>query len=204
MIGRVILCAVALEIGACTPEQESGDRPARSPEGPVPNSVLLASIQAGMPPGGVTQADLPQPDSLGAELVVRYCGLCHGVPQPSTHAAADWPSVLRRMWLRSDRVSESAAIAAPDAAQRIVILNYVLDNALKVSTAMLPDGRGRDEFVATCSRCHALPDPANHSPDDWAGVVLRMSGHMEDLLGETLLQDRVADLVFYLQSISES
>ena len=202
MIGQGVLGTVALWLGACAPENGPADGTARDPEGPVTNSVLLASIQAGMPPSGVTQADLPQQDSLGAELVVQYCGLCHGVPRPSTHAAADWPSVLRRMWLRTDRVRESAGIPAPNAAQRIVILNYVLDNALQVSTSMLPDGRGRNGFVETCSRCNALPDPANHSPDDWASVVLRMKGHMEDLLGETLLQDRIADLVFYLQSVS--
>ena len=203
-IGLGILGAVVLALGACAQETQQADEGSQVPEGPLPNSVLLLSIQAGMPPGGVTLADLPDPDSLGAELVVRYCGICHGVPQPFMHSATDWPSVLRRMWLRTDRVSESAGIAAPDAAERIVIGRYMLNYALQVSTAELPEGRGRDAFAETCTRCHALPDPGIHSPDDWVGVVLRMKGHMEDILGETLLQDRVADLVFYLQSVSGS
>lgn len=204
MIGQGILFAVVLALGACAQESQQAEEGPQRPAGRIPDSVLLASIEAGMPPAGVTRADLPDPDSLGAELVYRYCGLCHGVPQPSMHAATDWPVVLRRMWLRTDRVSKSAGIAAPDAAERIVIGRYMLDHALQVSTAVLPDGRGRDEFVATCTRCHALPDPGIHAPDDWAGVVLRMKGHMEDLLGETLQQDRIADLVFYLQSASGS
>lgn len=204
MIGRGILCAVALGLSACTPEASQGGETAQSAERPVSNSVLLASIQAGMPPGGVTQADLPDPDSLGAELVARYCGLCHGVPQPTTHSGTDWPVVLRRMWLRADHVSDSTGIVAPDAAERVVISRYMVDHALQVGAAALPEGRGRDAFQETCTRCHALPDPRTHAPDDWASVVLRMKGHMEDLLGVTLQQDRIADLVFYLQSASGS
>jgi len=33
-------------------------------------------------------------------------------------------------------------------------------------------------YAQTCSRCHALPDPRQHSADQWPGVVARMEGYM--------------------------
>ena len=33
-------------------------------------------------------------------------------------------------------------------------------------------------YAQTCSRCHALPDPRQHSAGQWPGVVGRMEGYM--------------------------
>ena len=38
-----------------------------------------------------------------------------------------------------------------------------------------PAGRA---FSATCSQCHALPDPVQHTAADWPAVVLRMQRNM--------------------------
>ena len=40
-------------------------------------------------------------------------------------------------------------------------------------------------FQATCAQCHALPDPQQHSDDEWPGVVARMQRNMR-AMGKTL------------------
>jgi hypothetical protein len=35
-------------------------------------------------------------------------------------------------------------------------------------------------FAQTCSQCHALPDPRQHSAEQWPGVVARMEQHMRE------------------------
>ena len=76
-------------------------------------------------------------------------------------------------------------------------------NALKVSAAHLPEGPGRDLFTATCSQCHELPDPSQHSPEDWVSVVRRMMTHMQDRLGQSLSQDQLGQVSGYLSIHSE-
>lgn len=46
---------------------------------------------------GKTEAQLPDPDSPGAALVIANCTECHGLPMPSSHPAKEWAGVVRRM-----------------------------------------------------------------------------------------------------------
>lgn len=48
-------------------------------------------------PPGVRRADLPEPESRGADLLERYCTTCHGLPSPELHTADEWPGVVERM-----------------------------------------------------------------------------------------------------------
>jgi hypothetical protein len=73
---------------------------------------------------------------------------------------------------------------------------------LKVSKANLPQGKGRDAFSETCSRCHALPDPRQHSSADWPAVVLRMEEHMDQLKIKRPDPDHTQQLLMYLQDVS--
>ena len=34
-------------------------------------------------------------------------------------------------------------------------------------------------YTQTCARCHALPNPQQHSADQWPAVVARMEQHMQ-------------------------
>ena len=36
-------------------------------------------------------------------------------------------------------------------------------------------------FEATCSQCHVLPDPKQHTADEWPGVVERMAQNMKTM-----------------------
>ncbi len=167
------------------------------------DELLLASARVALPPVGLSAADLPDPESPAAQQVTRYCTSCHALPSPQSHSATDWPGVIRRMWLRMDRIGPSFEVPIPNGAERLVMLEYLIDNALRVRTSGLPAGAGRDLFVSTCSRCHELADPSQHSAEDWVGVVRRMQGHMEGMLGEFMSQDDSRRITAYLQAVSQ-
>ena len=166
------------------------------------DALLLAAAKVALPPAGLSMADLPEPTSQGAQLLARYCVQCHALPTPSAHSATDWPGVARRMWLRMDWLPANLGVKAPTLAERFTILDYLTTNALKVSGANLPAGRGRDEFSLICSRCHALPDPRVHSPDDWPTVFSRMERNMERMKVAGPTAEQASDLLLYLQTVS--
>jgi len=92
-------------------------------------------------------------------------------------------------------------VQVPTASQRYTILSYLLANSLKVSGSVLPVGKGRDEFSAVCSQCHALPDPRVHSPQDWPAVYSRMERNMERMQVQPPTAAQTGDILIYLQSI---
>ena len=57
--------------------------------------VALFVMMMGLP--SARAADLPDPKSPGAALVMGYCTECHGVPLPSSHIGAEWAGVVARM-----------------------------------------------------------------------------------------------------------
>jgi hypothetical protein len=67
-----------------------------------------------------------------------------------------------------------------------------------------PQGLGREEFAVTCSRCHALPGPRDHSPEDWPTVYARMERNMDrmQVLGE--LKPHAEEILLYLEAVSKS
>jgi cytochrome c5 len=164
--------------------------------------LVLASAMVALPPPGTAPSDLPDPDSEGAQFLREYCTACHALPSPATHSATDWPVVLRRMWLRTEGVADRFSVPVPDARQRVVLLNYILENALVVARSDLPGGPGRDLFSNTCNRCHELPDPKQHSSNDWAAVVIRMRQHMVQMLRQSPSQSEVQDVILYLERAS--
>jgi hypothetical protein len=199
--GRWVAVAAALALAACAPEAPGGDQAAQTP--PADN-VILAAALVNMP-AALPASELPDPAGQGAQLTVKYCAqMCHGLPAPSSHSATDWPVVLRRMWLRMSSLDTAYHVAVPTAAERVVILDYMLTNALNVTEGLLPDAPGRLLFAQKCGSCHGLPDPRQHAPDDWVSVVRRMNGRMQDLLGTVLSQDEMQRVVLYLEAASKT
>jgi len=200
--GWWVAVAAALALGACAPEgAPAGGEPG---QGASADNVILAAAMVNMP-AGLPATELPDPTGQGAQATVKFCAqACHGLPAPSAHSATDWPVVLRRMWLRMTDLDSAYQIAVPTAAERVVILDYMLANALTVTEGLLPDAPGRLLFAQKCGVCHGLPDPAQHSPDDWVAVVRRMNGRMETLLGRNLTQDEMQRIVLYLEAASRS
>lgn len=187
--------------GDVSPRSETTQEAAQR-SSPFSDELLLASAKVALPPAGVGPEDLPAPNSQGALYLGKYCTACHELPSPNTHSSTDWPPIIRRMWLRLDRVAPTYEIPMPTSAERVVMARYVVDNALKVSGADLPAATGRDAFVTACSRCHELPDPQQHPPQDWAGVVRRMAEHVEDILGDTLARGEIQRITSYLETVS--
>ena len=166
------------------------------------DELLLAAANVALPPPGVTAADLPDPNSTGAQLVAQYCGLCHNLPTPQMHSATDWPGIARRMWLRMELLPPALQVKVPTAAERFAILDYLNANALKVSGSTLPPGAGREAFSQVCSRCHALPDPRVHSREDWATVYARMERNMERMKVPPPTREQTTDILLYLQMVA--
>jgi len=166
------------------------------------DELLLAAANVALPPPGVTAADLPEPNSKGAQLVGEYCGQCHNIPTPQMHSATDWPSIARRMWLRMELLPPTLGVKVPAAAERFVMLDYLNTNALKVSGSTLPPGAGREAFSQVCSRCHALPDPRVHSREDWATVYARMERNMERMKVPPPTREQTSDILLYLQMVA--
>lgn len=167
------------------------------------DALILASAKIALPPPGIAQADLPEPESHPAALLAQYCTQCHELPLPAMHSATDWPRVVRRMWLRMDRLPDSMGIQAPDEGDRGVVLSYLMSNGLMVSGAELPKGAGREEFAVVCSRCHALPDIRNHSARDWPAVFQRMERNMERMNVMPPTSDQTNRILLYLQAVAQ-
>lgn len=202
-VRAVVAVLVAIGVGAC---REQGKAAAGTDTATIVqhglnqrDELLLAAANVALPPPGVTPADLPDPSSIGAQRVAAYCAQCHELPSPQMHSATDWPSIARRMWLRIELLPPKLGVKVPTAAERFAILDYLTANALKVSGATLPPGRGRDAFSQVCSRCHALPDPRVHSREDWATVFARMERNMERMKVPPPTREQTSDILLYLQ-----
>jgi cytochrome c5 len=168
------------------------------------DELLLAAANIALPPPDVKPADLPEPNSKGAQLLGQYCAQCHNLPTPLMHSATDWPSIARRMWLRMEWLPPTLGVKVPAMAERFAMLEYLTANALRVTAANLPAGPGRETFETVCSKCHALPDPRVHSPADWPAVFSRMQQNMERMKVAPLTRSQTSDILLYLQSTGRS
>lgn len=79
-------------------------------------------------------------------------------------------------------------IKAPSAKEQEVIVVYLKQHSLKsIKPGALPSPRtkGATLFAATCAQCHALPDPGQHTAQEWPQVVARMRKNMT-AMGKTV------------------
>lgn len=199
----VTTVTAVLMLTACrkAPQQQESGQTNRSGGLHRQDELLLAAANIALPPPGVAPADLPEPNSQGAQFLAKYCAQCHDLPTPLMHSATDWPSVARRMWLRTEGLSPSLGVTVPTLAERFAMMDYLTTHALRVTSANLPPGPGRQAFELACSRCHALPDPRVHSPADWPAVFSRMQQNMERMKVPPLTGTQTSDILLYLQSI---
>jgi cytochrome c5 len=200
--GRALLMVFAAAGGLACGEPPRG---AAAPPAQVltrGDRLLLAAATIALPPDWIGPTDLPQPGSRGAKLVVAYCRQCHALPTPKAHGATDWAVVVRRMWLRMEGLPESLRVEVPSQSDRSDILEYLTTNALKVGGTPPPPGKGREAFLATCSRCHAAPDPGLHSKEEWPVVMARVERNMKRMNVATPTGLESEDILSYLQSVA--
>src|SRR5919205_3874172 len=92
---RALAFALALACGAVHADEiaEARERWAQSPHGPLLARILPPTFEPG---------ELPEPESAGAKLTLRYCVQCHNLPNPAMHHAAKWPAIVDRMVKRME------------------------------------------------------------------------------------------------------
>lgn len=201
----------ALAIGGCDGRGRGGesDGPTGEPRARDMDRRMMRGMMDRMManmPDGVPASTLPEPESRGARFVARYGSQCHGIPSPARQSAEDWEPTLRRMVGRMDHMARMPmhGIEAPSEEEEEAILAYLQEHALRAAEPdELPDGGpGARLFADTCSRCHALPDPAQHAPGEWPGVVARMRANMRAMRVEEITDEQAAAIVDYLERVT--
>lgn len=150
---------------------------------------MMQGMMPGMLPPGVKPESLPDPNSKGARLLVRYCTQCHNLPNPAMHSVKEWPMVSNRMFSRMSMMSGMMDIENPSSGEQQLIVTYLKAHAMNsISPDELPSpqSHGAILYKETCSQCHGLPDPKIHTGQEWAGVVERMRTNMQ-LMGKRMI-----------------
>jgi len=152
---------------------------ARSPHGRMLERILPPTVQPN---------DLPEPQSEGARLAMRYCVQCHHLPNPQMHTAQRWNPVVERMvWrmqgkgnlgeLMKEMMAEMRAPAPGEVATLTLYLQKHGQKEIDPAHPALASPAGQ-MFDLACSQCHSLPDPGRHTAREWPAVVARMQRHM--------------------------
>ena len=154
---------------------------AESPHGPMLERILPPTFEP---------RQLPDPESRGAGLMLRYCVQCHNLPNPAMHEREKWPAIFKRMVLRMQGKGNMgelmrdmmAGVSAPSVEEAGVLLGYLQQygqrplDPRKYPAVNRPEGRS---FKLACQQCHVLPDPKRHTAEEWPAVVARMQKNME-------------------------
>lgn len=168
-------------------------------------------------PEGISADSLPDPNSEGARLEAHYCIQCHGLPSPASHNATDWVPVLRRMVLMMERSGSMGMMGKgmmgrgrmgmmhpteiPNSEEQVKLMTYLQAHSLKsITKENMPEtgSEGASLFSSKCSRCHALPDPAQHTASEWPSVVSRMRQHLIQYKMNDLTDEQAKAITGYL------
>jgi hypothetical protein len=150
-------------------------------------------------PKGLNPDALPSPDSRGATMLTLYCVQCHDLPTPVMHTAEEWEVVVNRMEKEMQRRRGGVLIRVmmPPEKDWQILRSYLTDNAQQpLDESQYPDlaTAAGQAFQTTCSQCHAAPDPAQHSPNEWPRVVLRMRNNIS-AAGLKMPDEKTVDLI---------
>ena len=151
-----------------------------SPHGPLLERILPPTFEP---------AQLPEPRSRGAQLVVRYCVQCHNLASPAMHNPEKWPGIVDRMVVRmkgkgnmGELMKEMmAGVEAPSEEEEKVLVAYLRKHGQRaIDPRRYPelDEPSGQSFKLACGQCHVLPDPRRHTAAEWPAVVARMEQNM--------------------------
>lgn len=167
---------------------------------------MMKGMMGNMLPSGIKPEDLPDPDSPGAKLAVRFCDQCHDLPSPALHTNEEWPGVEGRMFARLSMMSgmpmmQGMGMESPSPDQQKAIVDYMVAHAMKPAVlGALPQPESADAvlFKTVCSQCHPLPDPGLHTAGEWPAVTKRMRTHMKEMGKRVITDKEKAEIVGYL------
>lgn len=208
-IGVILLLGGALGLATLTGSQPSmAEMMGNQKMGMMKQGMMGGMMGERMPPG-INPANLPNPQSEGAQLIQRYCSQCHNLPAPGLHTAPEWPTVVARMNQRMQMMSGQGGmwmmrdIEAPSQQELEALIKYLQANALKVmEITEHPDIDTTPAGIAfqqTCSRCHSLPDPGQHTADEWPAVVKRMTQNMTNMGKSVPDKTTLGEIISFLQ-----
>lgn len=165
---------------------------------------MMKNMMGDQLPPGINPENLPDPQSTGAHLLAQYCTQCHALPGPGLHTAEEWLLVVDRMNRRMRMMSGMMHdISAPPDNELKTLVTYLQQHAQKpmdkskYTDLNTPIGKS---FQAICSQCHALPDPKQHTADEWPGVVGRMTQNMKTMGKPLPDQTTLETVVKFLQT----
>jgi len=173
---------------------------------------MMKDMMGAQLPPGIDPEKLPEATSNGAKLLGQYCNQCHELPGPGMHSAEEWPRVVDRMNQRMHMMSGRSMmrmmpdIKAPSDSELKTLVAYLQKHAQqaidKTQYRDLNSPAGK-AFSATCSRCHALPSPKQHTVEEWPGVVDHMTRNM-NVMGKTVPdRETLETIVGYLQKYAK-
>lgn len=164
---------------------------------------MMKNMMGAQLPPGIEPEKLPESQSSGAKLLAQYCTQCHSLPSPGMHSAQVWQSVVERMNQRMRMMSSRNMmgmmhdIDAPTGGELEMLITYLKKNAQKpIDKSQYEDLNslaGRS-FEAVCSQCHVLPDPKQHTVDEWPAVVQRMKQNMT-IMGKSVPDDKAVEMI---------
>lgn len=100
----------------------------------------------------------------GEQIMNASCGSCHDTRpiQTSAKDEAGWSATI------DDMVGRGATLSD---AERPVLLTYLVR-----SHGPMPDGRGKDIVLNTCTMCHDLTrvKRTRHTPEEWEDILSAM------------------------------
>jgi len=171
---------------------------------------MMQQMMGGMLPPGVKPEDLPEPETHGARLLDAYCSQCHDLPSPRMHAAEDWSRVAGRMLARERMMAGMRGmmmqVKAPSSQEEEILMQYLKTHALRAlasGTVPAPDTIGAALFQQTCSQCHALPYPKQHTASEWKVVVERMRQNMKSMGRREITDQEVKVITAYLEQVAQ-
>lgn len=200
-LGAAVATCLAVPVAASAGEAASGERTILAGGMGMHRNMMQRMMGGALPPG-IDPARLPEPDSSGAHLLGQFCMQCHNLPGPGLHTASEWPQVAGRMNMRMQMMGGMMGVVAPDPVQWEILLGYLQRNAQKPIDAATytdldtPPGRA---FSTTCMQCHALPDPKQHTAQEWLSVVARMHGNMAAMGKAIPDETTTSEIVDFLQ-----
>lgn len=175
---------------------------------PLAVFIFIASddppISVANRPVGFKEAQLADRVSPPARLFIRTCIQCHDLPDPKMHASEEWPLVVSRMFDRLQRRKafsmESKALFLPSPSELGEIATYLSRHGFKrASPRMIQDASLEAVlFSRKCTQCHQLPDPSQHTANEWAAVIDRMQGHIRERGKQEMTDDEKRTLLSFL------
>lgn len=151
------------------------------------HGMMQRDSQTGFPPP-TDPRTLPSPTSNGAKTLQRYCAQCHGLPSPGLHTASQWPDVVARM---RQNIEQSGfmmrlmhGLKKPSESETMTLIAYLQEHArtdVDASSLPMPESAGAQAFAQVCAQCHGLPDPKQHTAQEWPSTVERMKQNMRNM-----------------------